>query len=40
MNIPDEMFWNADIKFLDKVVNQKAAYDKWLSKAMQKESER
>jgi hypothetical protein len=40
MKIPEEVFWNADIHFLDRVVENKSSYDSWFNSAMQKERER
>lgn len=40
MKIPEQVFWEQDIRFLDRVVEDKAAYDGWLRYTMKKESER
>lgn len=37
MEIPEEVFWNAEIPFLDRIVANKTAYDEWLSSVMEKE---
>ena len=37
MEIPEDVFWNAEIPFLDRIVANKAAYDEWLSSVMEKE---
>lgn len=40
MGIPEDIFWNAEISFLDRVVDNKVAYDEWLSDVTEKERER
>ncbi len=40
MEIPEDIFWNAEIPFLDRIVANKTAYDEWLSDAMDKERKR
>jgi len=40
MKIPEDIFWNADIPFLDRVVENKTAYDGWFNSVMQKEREK
>lgn len=37
MEIPEDVFWNAEIPFLDRIVANKTAYDEWLSGVMEKE---
>lgn len=37
MEIPEDVFWNAEIPFLDRIVANKTAYDEWLSSVMEKE---
>lgn len=37
MEIPIDVFWNAEIPFLDRIVANKTAYDEWLSSVMEKE---
>lgn len=40
MKISEDMFWYADIYFLDRCVENMAAYDSWHSYVMAKERER
>ena len=40
MKVPEDIFWNADIPFIDKIVENKTAYDEWLGSVMQKEREK
>lgn len=40
MKIPDALFWDSDLPFLDRVIYNKTAYDGWLSYAIKKEGER
>lgn len=40
LKIPDHVFWHADIPFLVRVADNKAAYDGWFAYAMKKEGER
>lgn len=40
MKVDESLFWNADITFLDKIVENKSAYDGWFSSVMQKERSR
>ena len=40
MKIPVETFWNSELRFLDRLVDNKAAYDGFISYAIQKEGER
>jgi len=40
MKIPDNVFWDSDLSFLDRVVDNKVAYDGWFAYAMKKEGER
>ena len=40
MKLPDELFWKSEIRFLDRIVENKAAYEGWLAYATRKESER
>ena len=37
MEIPEDVFLNAEIPFLDRIVANKTAYDEWLSSVMEKE---
>lgn len=37
MEIPEDVFWNAEIPFLDRIVANKTAYDEWLTSVMEKE---
>ena len=37
LNIPEDVFWFADYSFLLGVVENKSAYDAWLSYALEKE---
>ena len=37
MEFPEDVFWNAEIPFLDRIVANKTAYDEWLSSVMEKE---
>lgn len=40
MELPEDIFWNAEIYFLDKVIDNKIAYDAWVSSVMEKEREK
>lgn len=40
MKIPDAMFWASDLNTLDRICQNKLAYDGWLAHAMKKEGER
>lgn len=40
MEIPESTFWENDLRFLDAVLRNKAAYDRWLRYAIEKEGER
>ena len=40
MEIPDELFWKSDKAFLDRIIDNKTAYDGWVNYAMRKEAER
>lgn len=40
MKIPEKTFWENDLRFLDDVLRNKVAYDKWLHYALEKEGER
>lgn len=40
MKIPESVFWNADICFLDRVIENKESYDGWLSYAIKRNGER
>ena len=40
LKIPDHLFWVQDMRFLDRVAQDKAAYDAWLRYAIKKEGER
>lgn len=40
MDIPEETFWKADLSFLDRVAENKTAYDGWINYALRKERER
>lgn len=40
MGVPEDVFWNAEIPFLDKIIANKTAYDGWVSSVMEKEREK
>ena len=40
LEIPESLFWNADISFLDGVVANKSAFDGWVTSEQKKEQER
>ena len=40
MKIPDSFFWETDIGTLDRICDNKIAYDGWLAQEMKKEGER
>lgn len=40
LKIPEDIFWNADISFIERVVENKTAYEKWLRYAVKKAGER
>ena len=40
LNIPEDIFWYADISFLRGVVENKSAYDGWLNYTLQREREK
>jgi hypothetical protein len=40
LKIPDSVFWDNDLRFLDRVAEDKVAYDTWLRYAIRKEGER
>lgn len=40
MKIPDSFFWEADIGTLDRICDNKNAYDGWLTQEIKKEGER
>ena len=40
LEIPENIFWNADFSFLAGVVENKLAYDAWLDYAMERERKR
>lgn len=40
MEIPEETFWKTDLPFLDRVAENKTAYDSWLGYAIGKEREK
>jgi hypothetical protein len=40
LNIPDHVFWERDLRFLDRIAEDKVAYDSWLRYAIRKEEER
>ena len=40
LKIPDHLFWVQDMRFLDRVAQDKAAYDAWLRYAIKKAGER
>ena len=40
MKIPDYLFWDCDLPSLDRIVENKTAYDSWFAYAMKKEGER
>ncbi len=40
MEIPEETFWKTDLPFLDRVAENKTAYDGWLGYAIGKEREK
>ena len=39
MGIPEELFWHAGLPFLERVVENKSAYDGWYNSVMQQERE-
>lgn len=40
LKIPEDIFWNADIPFLENVAENKVAYDSWYNSVMRKEREK
>ncbi len=40
MEVPEDIFWNANIYFLEQVLENKTAYNDWYSGGMQKEREK
>lgn len=36
LGISEDVFWNADISFIESVVANKAAYDSWLNYELEK----
>jgi hypothetical protein len=40
MKIPDYLFWDCDLPSLDRIVENKTAYDSWLAYALKKEGEK
>jgi hypothetical protein len=40
MGIPESLFWNEDLRFVDRVLINKASYDQWLNYEMQREKKR
>ena len=40
MKLPEDLFWTADIAMLDRIIENKQAYDSWEAYAMEKERER
>jgi hypothetical protein len=40
MQIPDEVFWKSDLPFLERVTENKTAYDGWLGYAIGKERDK
>ncbi len=40
LKIPEAVFWSQDLRFLDRVAANKAAYDGWLRYAIRKEEMR
>lgn len=40
LKIPDHVFWERDLRFLDRIAEDKVAYDAWLRYAVKKEGER
>ena len=40
MELPEDIFWNAEIPFLDRIIDNKVAYDGWVSSVMEKEREK
>lgn len=37
LKIPESLFWNADISFVERVTRNKAAYDGWFQSVMEAE---
>jgi hypothetical protein len=40
MEIPEQTFWENDLRFLEGVLRNKVAYDRWLQYAIEKEKKR
>jgi hypothetical protein len=40
LEIPESIFWESDVAFLEKVVENKAAYDSWKNAEINRERER
>lgn len=40
MKIPEDLFWYADIPFLESIIENQAAFDGWLRCEIEKEKER
>jgi len=40
LGIPEACFWDEDLRFLDRVATDKAAYDGWYAYAMREEAKR
>lgn len=40
MKIPEDLFWNAEISFLNRIIENKESYEEWLSYAIKKDGER
>ena len=39
MGVPEELFWHARLPFLERIVENKSAYDGWYSYVIQQERE-
>jgi len=40
LKIPEDTFWGSSLPFIEKIADNKTAYDAWLAYAMRKEAER
>lgn len=40
LGISEEVFWNADISSIERIVENKTAYDSWMSSVIAREKER
>ena len=40
VGVPEDVFWHADVSFVEGVVANKSAYDGWLSYATERETKR